>query len=178
MVVKCPIIIINNNNNNKKRTYRIVNFAVSAKDGVELKESEKKDKYLDLARELKKKLRNRKVTVIPIMTGTLGTITKGLVLGPGDLEIIRWVETIQTTALLRSATRQSDGEVPVMLELLGNAEYPFIAIAPRSTLDETDYISHSTNHIYQPLRSGRIWHKVIFKRRFNRLEFRVFRLLD
>ena len=142
-----------------------MNFAVSAKDRVELKESEKKDKYLDLVRELKKKqLRNRKVTVIPIMTGTLGTITKGLVLGPGDLEIIRWVETIQTTALLRSATRQSDGEVPVMLELLGNAEYPFIAIAPRSTLDETDYISHSTNHIYQPLRSGRIWHKVIFKR--------------
>ncbi len=28
-------------------------------------------------------------------------------------------------------TKQSDGEVPVML---GNVEYPFIAIAPRSTL--------------------------------------------
>ena len=31
-------------------------------------------------------------------------------------------------------TKQSDGEVPVMLELLGNAEHPFIAIALRSTL--------------------------------------------
>ena len=31
-------------------------------------------------------------------------------------------------------TKQSDGEVPVMLGLWGNAEHPFIAIAPRSTL--------------------------------------------
>ena len=31
-------------------------------------------------------------------------------------------------------TKQSDGEVPVMLELLGNVEHPFITIAPRSTL--------------------------------------------
>ena len=27
-------------------------------------------------------------------------------------------------------TKQSDGEVPVMLELWGNVEYPFISIAP------------------------------------------------
>ena len=33
-----------------------------------------------------------------------------------------------------------------------------------------------TDHIYQPLRSGRIWHKV--KAGFNRFEFRVFLLLD
>ena len=31
-------------------------------------------------------------------------------------------------------TKQSDGEAPVMLERWRNAEYPFIAIAPRSTL--------------------------------------------
>ena len=37
-----------------------------------------------------------------------------------------------------------------------NAEYSFIAIAPRSTLTQSD------DHIYQPLRSGRIWHKVNF----------------
>ena len=70
-----------------------------------MKESEKKDKYLDLARKLKKKkiLWNMKVTVIPIVTGTLDTATKGLVKGLGDLEIRGRVETIQTTALLRSA---------------------------------------------------------------------------
>ena len=32
--------------------------------------------------------------------------------------------------------------------------------------------------IYQPLRSGRIWHKVNFKAEFNRFEFRVFLHLD
>ena len=46
---------------------------------MKLKESEKKDKYFDLARELKKKQGNIKVTVIPIVISALGTITKGLV---------------------------------------------------------------------------------------------------
>ena len=67
-----------------------------------LKECEMKDKYLDLARELKK-LCNMKVTIIPIVIGALGTVTKELVPGLEDLEIIGPVETIQTTALLRSA---------------------------------------------------------------------------
>ena len=31
-------------------------------------------------------------------------------------------------------TKQSDVQIRVMLELWRNAEYPFIAIAPRSTL--------------------------------------------
>ena len=44
-----------------------------------------------------------KVTIIPIVIGALGTITKGLIKGLEDLEITRRVETIQTTALLRSA---------------------------------------------------------------------------
>ena len=38
----------------KKRTRRIVDFAVPADHKVELKESEKRDEYQDLARELKK----------------------------------------------------------------------------------------------------------------------------
>ena len=54
---------------------RIVDFAVPADHRVKLKESEKRDKYLDLARELKK-LWNMKVT-IPIVNGTLHTVTKG-----------------------------------------------------------------------------------------------------
>ena len=43
-----------------------------------------------------------KVTVIPIVIGALGTVTKGLVQGLEDLEIRERVEIIQTTALLRS----------------------------------------------------------------------------
>ena len=79
-----------------------MDFAVPIDHGVKLKESEKKDKYLDLARELKK-LYNMKVTVIPIVIGALGTVTKGLVQGLEDLEIRGRVEIIQTTALLRTA---------------------------------------------------------------------------
>ncbi len=44
-----------------------------------------------------------KVTLIPIVIGVLGTVTKGLVQGLEDLEIRGRVETIQTTVLLRSA---------------------------------------------------------------------------
>ena len=61
-----------------------------------MKECEKKDKYLDLARELKK-LWNVEVTIVPIVIGVFGTITKGL------LNVGGRVETIQMTALLRTA---------------------------------------------------------------------------
>ena len=43
-----------NNKQQKKRTCKIVNFAELDDHRIKLKESEKKDKYLDLARELKK----------------------------------------------------------------------------------------------------------------------------
>ena len=88
--------------NKKKRICKIVAFTVLADHKINLKESEKKDKYLDLARELKK-LWNMKVTVVPIVIGALGTITNGLLRGLEDLEVGGRVETIQTTALLRTA---------------------------------------------------------------------------
>ena len=42
------------------------------------------------------------MTVISIVVGILGTVTKGLVKGLKDLEIGGQVETIQTRALLKS----------------------------------------------------------------------------
>ena len=63
--------------NQKKRICKIVDFAVPADHRINLNESEKKDKYLDLARELKK-LWNMKVTIVPNVTDALGTITKVL----------------------------------------------------------------------------------------------------
>ena len=57
---------------------------------------------LDLARELKK-IWNMKVTIIPNVIGTFGTATKGLLKGLEDLEVGGQVETIQTTALLKTA---------------------------------------------------------------------------
>ena len=88
--------------NKRKRICKIVDFAVPADHRINLKESEKKDKYLDLARELKK-MWNMKVTIVPIVIGALGTVTKGLLKGLEDLEVGGRVETIQTTALLRTA---------------------------------------------------------------------------
>ena len=79
-----------------------MDIAVPVDPRVKLKECEKRDRYLDLARELKK-LWNMKVAIIPIVIGALGTITKGLVQVLEDLEIIGRMETIQTTVLLRSA---------------------------------------------------------------------------
>ena len=86
----------------KKRTCKIVDFSVPADHRIRLKEGEKKDKYLDLARELKK-LWNMKVTIILIVIGSFGTITKGLLKQLVDLEIDGPMVTIQTTALLRTA---------------------------------------------------------------------------
>ena len=95
------LIIINNK---KKRTCKIVDFAVPADHRIKLRECEKKDKYLDLARELKK-LWNMQVTIIPIIIGAFGTVTKGLLKGLEDLEVGGRVETIQTRALLRTARK-------------------------------------------------------------------------
>ena len=80
-----------------------MDFTVPVDIRVKLKESEKREKCLDLARELKNKLLNMKLTIIPIVIGDLGTVTKGLVQGLEDLEIMGRVESVQTTALLRSA---------------------------------------------------------------------------
>ena len=46
---------------------------------------------------------NMKVTIVPIVIGALGKITKRLLKGLEDLEVGGRVETIQTTALLRTA---------------------------------------------------------------------------
>ena len=89
--------------NKRKRICKIVDFAVPADYRINLKESEKKDKYLDLAREFNKKLWNMKVTIMPIVIGALGTVTKGLLKGVEDLEVGSRVETIQTTAWRRTA---------------------------------------------------------------------------
>ena len=76
---RSDLIIINKKK--KKRTCKIVDFAVPADHRIKLKECEKKDKYLELARELKKKLCNMKVI------GAFGTVTKGLLKGMEDLEV-------------------------------------------------------------------------------------------
>ena len=43
------------------------------------------------------------MTIIPIVIGAIGTVTKGLLKGLEDLEVGGQAETIQTTTLLRTA---------------------------------------------------------------------------
>ena len=73
-----------------------MDFHVPADHRVKLKENEKKGKYLDLARKLKK-LWNMKVTNTPIVIGAFGTVIEGIINGLEDLEIRGREETIQTT---------------------------------------------------------------------------------
>ena len=93
------LIIINKK---KKRICKIVDLAVPVDHRIKLKECEKKDRYLNPARELKK-LWNMKVTIVPIVIGAFATIIKGLLKGLEDLEVGGRVETIQMTALQRTA---------------------------------------------------------------------------
>ena len=67
-----------------------------------LGKDKRKNKQLDLVGELKK-LWSMKVTVIQIIGGILRTIPKGLERRLKELKIRGRIETIQTTALLRSA---------------------------------------------------------------------------
>ena len=60
---------------NKKGTFLIENCTILADKRVKFKEGGKKDKYLDIAWELKK-LWNMKVMVIPIVFDALGMIPK------------------------------------------------------------------------------------------------------
>ena len=86
---------------NKKKICKIVDFTVSADHRIKLKECEKKDKYLALAREFKR-LWDMKVTIEPIVIGVFGTITKGLLKGLEDLEVYRLLETIQTIYIIEN----------------------------------------------------------------------------
>ena len=80
-------------NKKKEMVWKTVDYTVPADHRVILKESEKKNQYLDLTRELKK-LWNMKVTFVPIKISALGTVTKGLIKGLENLEIKGRVETI------------------------------------------------------------------------------------
>ena len=97
--VRRPDLIIINKKK-KKRNCKIVDFAVPADHRIKLKEWEKKNKYLEFARELKK-LWNMKVTIVPIVIGAFGPVTKGLL--KGLEEVGGRVETIPTTTLLKTA---------------------------------------------------------------------------
>ena len=75
-----PDLIINNNNNNnkKKKNENLQNGRLCCPGWPQSKIESEKDKYLDLARELKK-LWNMRVAIIPIVIRALGDVAKGLI---------------------------------------------------------------------------------------------------
>ena len=60
--------------NTEERTCQLGDFAVPVEHRMKIKN----DRYLDLARELKKHLWNMNATLIPTVVGSLGTVPNGL----------------------------------------------------------------------------------------------------
>ena len=94
-----PDMIIVEKKNNK---CQVVDFAVPFDTRVDEKEKEKIFKYQDLARELKK-LWNKKVNVIPVVIGALGTAPKALPKRLKEIGIATRIVELQKTVLLQSA---------------------------------------------------------------------------
>ena len=86
-----------------------MDFAAPADHKIKIKENEKRDKYLDFVRELKK-LWNIKVMVIPLVIGVLRMIPKGSIRGLEELEFGGQANTIQTTLTLARILRKSLGD--------------------------------------------------------------------
>ena len=81
---------------------KIIDFAIPYESRVNSKEVEKIEKYQDLAREIKK-LWDMRVTVIPIVIGTLGTTPKKLKKRLKDIGIETKVTELQKAVILHSA---------------------------------------------------------------------------
>ena len=85
-----------------ERVTKIVDFAVPFDSRVLTKETEKIEKYQDLAREVKK-LWNTKVEVIPIIVGSLGCTSNRFKAWCEKLDLCIDVKDVQKTTLLQSA---------------------------------------------------------------------------
>ena len=94
-----PDIIVTDKKNN---ICKIIDFALPFDSRVDSKEVEKIEKYQDLARELRK-IWNKKVKVIPIIIGALGTTPKLLRKRLEDIGIDTKVVELQKSAILYSA---------------------------------------------------------------------------
>ena len=88
-----------------------MDFAIPVDWGVKTKESEKLDKYLDFARDLKK-LWNMKVTVISIVVGMFGTVYKSLEKKLEELKIRKnQVHTDHNIVKIGLNTEKSPGNI-------------------------------------------------------------------
>ena len=87
----------------KERVCLIVDIAVPADRRVEEKEQEKVEKYQDLKREIGRMWEIRKVQVVPVVIGALGSVSKGFDKWIEKLDIQCNFVDMQKTALLGTA---------------------------------------------------------------------------
>ena len=85
---------------NWQRICCLVDFTIPTDHRLKIKENKNINKYVDLARELRK-LWKMKVKVIPTDAGAFGTVPKTLEKELEEYKISRRIETIQTSALQR-----------------------------------------------------------------------------
>ena len=97
--IQKPVIALINQK--KKRICHLVDYIIPVDHRVKIRENEKRDKYLDFARELNV-LWNMRVMVIPNIVDAPGTVPKSLEKRLVKLEIRVRINTIQTAALLKS----------------------------------------------------------------------------
>ena len=87
----------------KERVCLIVDIAVPADRRVEEKEQEKVEKYQDLKREIGRMWEIRKVQLVPVVIGALGSVSKGFDKWIEKLDIQCNFVDMQKTALLGTA---------------------------------------------------------------------------
>ena len=86
----------------KHHEFQIIDFAIPYDTRVDSKEVEKIEKYLDLARELKK-VWNMKVIVVPLVVGALGTPAKELEKRLKTIGIETKITELQKTVLIHTS---------------------------------------------------------------------------
>ena len=87
---------LNNSNSNNNNNNNDINNDINTNN--RRKEVEKIEKYQELEREIKRLWKQRKVQIVPVVVGALGSVTKRL------RELVKKLEiTLQTRFLLKTA---------------------------------------------------------------------------
>ena len=87
----------------EKKETKIIDIAIPGDKRVDEKEREKIDKYRILRDEIARLWKMKKVHVIPVIVGALGTVSKNFEKHVSDIGIVLKVEHAQKTALLGTA---------------------------------------------------------------------------
>lgn len=89
--------------NKEERKCTIIDIAVPADKRIGERESEKVEKYQDIKREIARMWNMRTVQVVPIVVGSLGSVTKNLDKCLGKLNVKISIPLLQKTTLLGTA---------------------------------------------------------------------------